>query len=76
MFKKSLFFLLLLVSCSVQSNEFKPHTMPNMRVIPLADKNTNKHYYLYVKLPDDYAESPEKRYTITGIKSIAWIASL
>lgn len=46
--------------------------MPYTRVIPLADKNTNKHYYLYVKLPDDYAESPEKRYTVIYFTDAVW----
>ncbi len=72
--KKSLVLtlLVLLPFLKLEASEHKSYKMPGTKVIPIKDTQSDKHYELYIKLPDKYAEEKDKRYPVIYFTDAVW----
>lgn len=43
-----------------------------IQVVPIQDPNTNRHYELYIELPQSYAENPNKTYPVLYYTDAIW----
>lgn len=50
----------------------EPFGMPRSEVVPIKDKVNDRQYALYIKLPENYLESPEKRYPVIYTTDAKW----
>ncbi|MGW9686272.1 alpha/beta hydrolase-fold protein [Flagellimonas sp. 2504JD1-5] len=46
--------------------------LPQIQVVPIKDTNTARNYELYVELPEDYAENPNKTYPVLYYADAMW----
>lgn len=46
--------------------------LPKINVVPIKDPGTAKNYELYIKLPEDYAEHPDKSYPVLYYTDAMW----
>lgn len=69
----SLLFASLFVA-TVQAQQHEPYVMPGTEVIPLPDKQSDRKYELYVKLPSSYhsAEGKNKHYPVIYYTDAVW----
>ena len=45
---------------------------PQIRVVPIEDTQTERNYELYIELPEDYAENPNKKYPVLYYTDAMW----
>ncbi|RDY61551.1 serine hydrolase [Flagellimonas nanhaiensis] len=46
--------------------------LPQIRVVPIKDTKTERNYELYIELPEDYAENPDKKYPVLYYTDAVW----
>ncbi len=46
--------------------------LPRIEVVPITDTNTNRHYELYIKLPEGYSEKSNKKYPVLYFTDAMW----
>ena len=68
----SLVLMLLFSSVFVQAGEHKSYELPNVKVIPIEDTQSNKRYELYIKLPEKYHENKDKNYPVIYFTDAVW----
>ena len=61
---------------SVQATELTALTLPKIQVAPIKASKSNKHYELYIKLPESYAELDEKAYPVIYFTDGLWHVEL
>ncbi|GAB5565196.1 MAG: alpha/beta hydrolase-fold protein [Winogradskyella sp.] len=52
--------------------EKKNLELPKVEVVPLIDTNTNRHYELYIKLPEGYSEDNKTKYPVLYFTDALW----
>ncbi len=72
-------FIFLITICPVfaqksDSNNTKksPLELPRVKVVPITDTNTDRHYELYIKLPEGYSEKSNKKYPVLFFTDAMW----
>ena len=68
----ALFLLFLLPLTGVAASEPKPYEIPRSQVVPIKDSETDRQYELYIRLPDDYAKTPETKHPVVYATDGAW----
>ncbi|MEQ9289864.1 MAG: hypothetical protein RIG77_23250 [Cyclobacteriaceae bacterium] len=46
--------------------------MPRIQVIPIKDTETDRHYELYIKLPEEYSENEDQHYPVIYYTDAMW----
>ncbi|MCL6265962.1 serine hydrolase [Flagellimonas myxillae] len=46
--------------------------LPQIQVVPIKDTKTERSYELYIELPEDYAENPNKKYPVLYYTDAVW----
>ncbi len=46
--------------------------LPRIEVIPITETNTNRHYELYIKLPEGYSENNNKKHSVIYFTDAMW----
>ncbi len=46
--------------------------LPRIEVIPITETNTNRHYELYIKLPEGYSEKNNKKHPVIYFTDAMW----
>ncbi len=46
--------------------------LPRVKVVPITDTNTDRHYELYIKLPEGYSEKSNKKYPVLYFTDAMW----
>lgn len=56
------------------ANADEPHLyeIPRSNVVPITDSNTNRQYELYIRLPEDYAETQSTKHPVVYATDGAW----
>ncbi|MEO0422550.1 MAG: alpha/beta hydrolase-fold protein [Pseudomonadota bacterium] len=49
-----------------------PYEIPRSQVVPITDSNTDRHYELYIRLPESYGESTDTRHPVVYATDGAW----
>lgn len=57
---------------SAIAGESKLYQIPRSEVVPITDSNTGRQYELYVRLPEDYAETADTRHPVVYATDGAW----
>ncbi|SHG30623.1 serine hydrolase [Flagellimonas flava] len=80
--KGLLVLLLILTNNAVAQNNGKKETasttnsaslvLPQIQVVPIKDTKTERSYELYIELPEDYAENPNKKYPVLYYTDAVW----
>lgn len=56
----------------VAKDEGSSFELPHIRVVPIKDRNTERNYELYIKLPEGYAENKDKKYPVLYFTDAMW----
>ncbi len=56
----------------VSNSERSSLVLPQIQVVPKKDTQTERNYELYIELPEDYAENPNKRYPVLYYTDAMW----
>lgn len=64
--------LMLPAFAGVNASELEPFAMPRTEVVPITDKAADRQYALYIKLPENYLENPEKQYPVIYTTDAKW----
>lgn len=64
--------LALLPLSAATAGEYEPFEMPGTQVVPIQDRQNDRQYELYIKLPEDYMDNPEKRYPVIYFTDAQW----
>ncbi|TVZ14336.1 serine hydrolase [Maribacter sp. MAR_2009_72] len=56
----------------VSNGETSSFIVPQIQVVPIKDTQTEKNYELYIELPEDYAENPNKSYPVLYYTDAMW----
>lgn len=71
-----IFTFLLTSSISIaqadSSAEPAAYEMPRSQVVPIKNSKNERHYELYIKLPEDYAENPDTVYPVIYYADAVW----
>jgi len=71
--RMTLIFLLSQPTAQLQANsESGAYEIPRTYTIPIQDKQTNKQYELYIKLPEDYEKDKNKKYPVIYFTDAIW----
>ena len=71
--KLLLLMILTLVSASQSyAGELKPFSINRTETVGIQDRHMSRQYELYVKLPEGYAQNPEKRYPVIYFTDADW----
>ena len=62
----------LLLLLSVQASETRDFTLPKIQVLPIKDRQADRQYELYIKLPDGYSENKDKSYPVIYFTDALW----
>ena len=54
------------------TDNYPAYAMPRTQVIPLKDSSNAKQYELYIKLPENYQEQPDKTYPVIYFTDAVW----
>lgn len=65
-------FLAVVASWQAHTSELQPYAMPRTEVLPIVDDVMERQYELYVKLPESYAENPDKHYPVIYTTDAQW----
>lgn len=68
----ALFIMLLLPLTGAKASEPKAYEIPRSQVVPIKDSETDRHYELYIRLPDDYAETADTKHPVVYATDGAW----
>jgi len=63
---------LLLPLGSAQTSELAAYQMPRTQVVPIKDAKTDRHYEVYVKLPESYSEDTGKLFPVIYTTDAVW----
>ena len=50
----------------------KSFVSPQIQIVPIKDSKTNRHYELYIELPENYAKNPDKTYPVLYYTDAMW----
>ena len=64
--------LMLLAFAGFAVAEQKAYETPRTQVVPIKDSNTGRQYELYVRLPEDYADTADTPYPVIYATDAAW----
>ena len=68
----ALVLLLLPPVVGAKAEERNPYEMPRTQVVPIEDSNADRHYELYIKLPEAYSEKPDVKYPVIFMTDAVW----
>ena len=64
--------LTVITNTAVAQENSTSLVLPQIQVVPIKDPNTEKHYELYIELPEDYAENTDKTYPVLYYTDAMW----
>lgn len=67
-----LLFVVLIPFLALADTDQSPYEMPDIHVLPITDKQSNKHYELLIKLPEKYDEDNTKKYPVIYFTDAVW----
>ncbi len=63
---------MLMPFAGIQAIAAEPYAMPRTQVVPIKDEAHDRQYELYVKLPEDYENDPDKAYPVIYTTDAEW----
>ena len=70
--KSVLLVLFLPINMAFTQEKGTPMVLPQVTVVPIKDTEANKQYELYIELPEDYSEHPDKKYPVLYYTDAMW----
>ncbi|WP_405206563.1 serine hydrolase [Aquimarina sp. LLG6339-5] len=67
-----LFLAIINIGFTQENSKGASLVVPQIQVVPIKDTQTERNYELYIELPEDYAENPNKKYPVLYYTDAMW----